>query len=129
MSEKFTVEILSPDRSIFKSEAKEVTIPSFEGQLGILKDHVPLITFLRPGIVIIKENKEEKFFVEEGTVEFSNNNLLILTSKATTIDSMDKISVNELLEKSQNEINKDEISDKEKYLLTHKIETLKEMIK
>ena len=129
MSEKFTVEILSPDRSIFKSEAKEVTIPSFEGQLGILKDHVPLITFLRPGIVIIKENKEEKFFVEEGTVEFSNNNLLILTSKATTIDSMDKISVNALLEKSQNEINKDEISDKEKYLLTHKIETLKEMIK
>ena len=80
MSENFTVEIISPDKSILKSEATEVTIPSYEGQMGILKDHISLITFLRPGLIIIKESTiEKKFFIEDGTVEFSNNNLLILT--------------------------------------------------
>ena len=82
MSDKFTVEIISPDQSILKSEASEVTIPSYEGQMGILKDHIPLITFLRPGLILIKNQDENKFYVEEGTVEFSNNNLLILTSTA-----------------------------------------------
>ena len=79
MSENFVVEIISPDKSILKSEATEVTIPSYEGQMGILKDHIPLITFLRPGLTTIKENSGEKFFfIEDGTVEFSNNNLLFI---------------------------------------------------
>ena len=82
MSEKFEVEIISPDKTILKSDASEVTIPSYEGQMGILKDHIPLITFLRPGIIFIKNHDEKKYYVEEGTVEFSNNNLLILTSTA-----------------------------------------------
>ena len=61
MSDKFTVEIISPDKTILKSETTEVTIPSYEGQMGILKDHIPLITFLRPGVIIIKKiEKEEK---------------------------------------------------------------------
>ena len=75
MSDKFTVEIITPDKSILKSEANEVTIPSYEGQMGILKDHIPLITFLRPGIILYKI-KRKKYYVEEGTVEFSNNNLI-----------------------------------------------------
>jgi len=82
MSDKFTVEIISPDQTILKQEANEVVIPSFEGQMGILNNHISLITFLRPGIITIKTNIEKKFYVEEGTVEFSNNNLLILTSTA-----------------------------------------------
>ena len=83
MSENFTIEIISPEKSIIKSSTTEVVIPSYEGEMGILKDHVPLITFLRPGIItIINVADKKKFFVEEGTVEFSNNNLLILTSKA-----------------------------------------------
>ena len=91
MSENFSVEIISPDKSILKSETSEVTIPSYEGQMGILKDHIPLITFLRPGLIVIKENSvEKKFFVEDGTVEFSNNNLLILTSTAKNLDNLDK---------------------------------------
>ena len=91
MSENFAVEIISPDRSILKSEASEVTIPSYEGQMGILRDHIPLITFLRPGLIVIKENSVEKrFFIEDGTVEFSNNNLLILTSTAKSLDSLEK---------------------------------------
>ena len=82
MSDKFVVEIITPNQSILKSEASEVTIPAYEGQMGILKDHIPLITFLRPGLILIKNQDENKFYVEEGTVEFSNNNLLILTSTA-----------------------------------------------
>jgi F-type H+-transporting ATPase subunit epsilon/F-type H+-transporting ATPase subunit delta len=76
MSDKFTVEIITPDKSILTSEAEEVTIPSYEGEMGILKDHIPLITFLRPGIILIKSQVEKKYYVEEGTVEFSNNNLI-----------------------------------------------------
>ena len=78
MNEKFTVEIISPDQTILKQETNEVTIPSYEGQMGILKNHIPLITFLRPGFIVIKsdkEEKEEKYYIEEGTVEFSRNNL------------------------------------------------------
>ena len=76
MSDKFTVEIISPDQTILKQETNEVIIPSFEGQMGILNNHIPLITFLRPGIITIKNEVEKKFYVEEGTVEFSNNNLI-----------------------------------------------------
>ena len=76
MSENFLVEIISPNQSVLKSEANEVTIPSYEGQMGILKDHISLITFLRPGLIVIKkENEEKKFFIEEGIVEFKENNL------------------------------------------------------
>ena len=126
MSENFTIEIISPEKSIIKSSTTEVVIPSYEGEMGILKDHVPLITFLRPGVItLINVADKKKFFVEEGTVEFSNNNLLILTSKAKELNDFNT----ELLEKSINEaekkISNGEISDKEKYLLSYKIETLK----
>jgi len=126
MSENFTVEIISPDKSILKAEANEVMIPSYEGQMGILKDHIPLITFLRPGLIIIKENSgEKKFFIEDGTVEFSNNNLLILTSTVKSLDSLDKNSIDIIIKTSEEQISKDGISDKEKYLLSYKIDTLK----
>jgi len=130
MSENFAVEIISPDKSILKSEAVEVTIPSYEGQMGILKDHIPLITFLRPGLIIIKENSGEKiFFIEDGIVEFSNNSLLILTSTAKSLDSLDKNSIDTIIKNSQEKISKGEISDKERYLLSYKIDTLREINK
>ncbi len=126
MSENFTIEIISPEKSIIKSSATEVVIPSYEGEMGILKDHVSLITFLRPGVItIFNDADKKKFFVEEGTVEFSNNNLLILTSKARGLNDFNA----ELLEKSiyeaEKKISNSEVSDKEKYLLSYKIETLK----
>ena len=130
MSENFVVEIISPDKSILKSEATEVTIPSYEGQMGILKDHIPLITFLRPGLITIKENSGEKFFfIEDGTVEFSNNNLLILTSTAKSLDSLDKKSIDTIIKDTEAKMSKDEIKDKEKYLLSYKINTLREISK
>ena len=125
MSEKFTVEIISPDKSIIKSDTTEVTIPSFEGEMGILKDHIPLITFLRPGIIEIKDQNERKYFVEDGTVEFSNNNLLILTSTAKEISNIDKNSLSSIIGKVEKKLSEDKITDKERYLLSYKLDTLK----
>ena len=125
MSEKFTVEIISPDKTIIKTETSEVQIPSYEGEMGILKDHIQLITFLRPGIIKIKNDNEKEFFVEEGTVEFSNNNLLILTSKAKDLSNVDKKSLSNLLSEAEKKITDNKLTDKEKYLLSYKIDTLK----
>jgi F-type H+-transporting ATPase subunit epsilon len=125
MSEKFSLEILSPESLIIKTDVKQVVIPSFEGEMGILKDHIPLITFLRPGLVKIFNEDEKTFFVEEGTVEFANNNLLILTSSAVELPSKNKQSLVSLLSEAEKQIISEEITDKEKYLLSYKIETLK----
>tara|TARA_B100000003_G_scaffold84074_1_gene75338 strand:- start:382 stop:771 length:390 start_codon:yes stop_codon:yes gene_type:complete len=125
VSEKFTIEIISPDRSIIKTETSEVVIPSFEGEMGILKDHIPLITFLRPGLINIKTSTDQKFFVEEGTVEFSNNNLLILTSTAKEVTKMNKKFIDTLITESEKKLDNNEITDKERYLLSYKLETLR----
>ena len=125
MSEKFTIEIISPDRLILKKDVSEVVLPSFEGEMGILKDHIPLITFLRPGLIKIIEETEKILFVEDGTVEFANNNLLILTSTAKELSDLNQNYVKKLISESEVKIKNIEITDKEKYLLSYKIETLK----
>jgi len=126
MSDKFTVEIISPDQTILKQETSEVVIPSFEGQMGILNNHIPLITFLRPGIITIKAAGEKKYYVEEGTVEFSNNNLLILTSTAKDVANLDKSQINDLIQKAEANLNA-QSTDKERYVASYKLETLKEI--
>ena len=128
MSDKFTVEIISPDKTILKSETTEVTIPSYEGQMGILKDHIPLITFLRPGVIIIKKiEKEEKIFIEEGTVEFVKNVLLILTSTARNLNDLSKNEISELIKDTNDFLQKNNINDKDKYFASHKIDCLREI--
>ena len=127
MSNKFKVEIITPDKSIFKSDAVEVVIPSYEGQMGILKDHISLITFLRPGIIIVQDKDEKKFYVEEGIVEFSNNELLILTSTIKDIKYLDKNLINNLMEQAEKKFKDENSTDKEKYILSYKIDTLKEI--
>jgi len=127
MSDKFTIEIITPDKIILKSEVTEVTIPSFEGQMGILKDHIPLITFLRPGIIIVQNQEEKKYFIEEGTVDFSDNNLLILTSTAKDLKNMEKNSINDLIDQAEKKLKDSDLSDKDKYVMSYKINTLKEI--
>tara|TARA_B100001057_G_scaffold402393_1_gene414301 strand:- start:215 stop:604 length:390 start_codon:yes stop_codon:yes gene_type:complete len=127
MSEKFKVEVITPDQTILQSDAIEVTIPSFEGQMGILKNHIPLITFLRPGIILIKNNEVTRYYVEEGIVEFSNDNLLILTSTARDLKNFDRKLVDNLLAKAQNDLSNADKTDKEKYIESYKIDTLKEL--
>ncbi len=125
MPEKFTVEIISPDGTLLKSETSEVIIPSYEGEMGILKEHIPLITFLRPGIIKIKDDKEKNFFVEEGTVEFANNRLLILTSTAKELSDIDQSFIKNHITDAEKKMSDEKFSDKEKYLLSYKINTLK----
>ncbi len=125
MSEKFTVEIISPDNSIFKTEVSEVTIPSYEGEMGILKDHISLITFLRPGLIKIQADPKITYFVEEGTVEFSNNNLLILTSTAKKLSDLNAEFVSKEISDAKQKITSENLNDKERYFLSYKIDTLK----
>ena len=127
MSDKFTIEIITPEKTILKSEATEVTIPSFEGQMGILKDHIPLITFLRPGLILVQNQEKKKYFVEEGTVEFSDNNLLILTSTAKDLKNIEKNSINDLIDQAEKKLKDSTLSDKDKYVISYKIDTLKEI--
>ena len=127
MSDKFSIEIISPEKTILKSETREATIPSFEGQMGILKDHIPLITFLRPGIILIKDQEEKKYYVEEGIVEFSNNKLLILTSTANNLKNFEKEIIDRLINDAEKKLKVNNITDKEKYIVSYKIDTLREI--
>ena len=125
MSEKFILEIISPDRQVIKIETSEVIIPAYEGEIGILKDHIPLITFLRPGLIQIQGKSDKKYFVEDGTVEFANNNLLILTSTAKEIQELDKNLIDSIISSAENKLADANVTDKEKYLESYKIDTLK----
>ena len=127
MSEKFSVEIISPDKSIIKTNTFEVVIPSYEGEMGILKDHIPLITFLRPGFIRIKDETDKEFIVEDGTVEFANNELLILTSTAKNLSEMKKSLIESIIHETEKKIKGNKTTDKEKYLLSYKIDSLKKI--
>ena len=125
MNEKFKVEVIAPDETILKTDAIEVVIPSYEGEIGILKDHISIITFLRPGLIKIKNDSEKTYFVEEGTVEFNNNNLLILTSTAKELGSINQKDKDFLINDAERIVNDLKSTDKEKYISSYKIETLK----
>jgi ATP synthase F1 epsilon subunit len=128
MSNTFNLEIISPDQILLKSEVKEVIIPAFEGYITLLKDHVSLITFLRPGFISVEmDNSNEKFFVEDGTVEFFDNKLLILSSSSYILKKMSKEKVSEMIEETKVHLNNNELNDKEKYILNYKISSLQEI--
>ena len=128
MSEKFNLDIISPDKTLISSEVNQVTIPAFEGMMTILKNHISLVTFLRPGIIKVEtENGTENFFTEEGTVEFSNNTLLILSSTAKNLNFFSNDEKTKLLEDFNKQNQVENLTDKEKYILSYKIEVLKEI--
>jgi len=128
MSENFNLEIISPDQTLINTEVKQVTIPAYEGLMTILKDHISLITFLRPGFIEAEiENKVERFYVEEGTVEFFNNKLLILTSSTIKLDKLTKENIVKIMDESKIILQNTEIKDKEKYIINHKLETLQQI--
>ncbi len=127
MSEEFKIEIVNPEKSfLIKEDVMEAIIPAFEGEMGILKDHISIISFLKPGIIkIVTKSGDENYFVEDGIVEFKNNNLSILTSSIFNLSEMNKSKKEELLKKSEEEANNPEISDQSKFLVDQKIEVLK----
>jgi len=127
MSENFNIQIISPDKTILNLETEEVIIPSYEGQMTILKDHIPIITFLRPGFIEIKsKGQKKKFFIEEGTVEFLGNNLLILSSTIKSLSDISQSEKQNMIQASEKKL-LENISDKEKYEIAHKIDSLKEI--
>ncbi len=128
MSETFKFDLITPERSILSTETTEVIIPAFEGQMTVLKDHIPIITFLKPGIITFLESSNSKnYLIDDGTVEFKNNYLLILTENVIDLEKFDKSSAPNIINKLESEILQNQISDKEKFLISSKIETLKEI--
>jgi F-type H+-transporting ATPase subunit epsilon len=127
MSEEFKVEIVNPEKSfLVKDDVSEVVVPAFEGEMGILKDHISIISFLKPGIIrILSKSGDENYYVEDGIVEFKNNNLSILTSTIFNLADMDKSKQQDLLKQAEEEANKTDINDQSKYLADQKVEVLK----
>ena len=124
MEKNFNLEIISPEKIILSAKVNSVIIPSFEGEMTILVEHIPLITFLRPGIVRIEGSKESKYFVEEGTVEFSNNTLIILSSTIIPLENIKSENKSKMIEETKALLAKENLSDKAKYIVSHKIDTL-----
>ena len=125
MSKQFKLEIISPEKIIYSSEPTEVVIPSYEGYMTILYDHSALITFLRPGVIEVKGNETKKYFIEEGTVEFSDNKMLILTNTTIDIKELNKEKIDKMIELSQKTLREDNLNDKKKFILSHKVEVLR----
>jgi len=129
MSEDFKIEIVNPEKSyLVKEDVLEVVVPAFEGEMGILKDHISIISFLKPGIIkILSKSGDENYYVEDGIVEFKNNNLSILTSSIFNVSDLDKSKQQDLLKLAEEEAGKPDISDQSKYLVDQKIEVLRSL--
>ena len=127
MSEEFKIEIVNPEKSfLVKDDVSEVVVPAFEGEMGILKDHISIISFLKPGIIkIFSKSGNENYYVEDGIVEFKNNNLSILTSYIFNVANLDKSKKENLLKKAEEEAGKTDISDQSKYLADQKVQVLR----
>ena len=129
MNEEFKIEIVNPEKSfLVKEDVSEVVVPAFEGEMGILKDHISIISFLKPGIIkILSKSGDENYYVEDGIVEFKNNNLSILTSSIFNLTDLDKSKQQDLLKLAEEEAGKPDITDQSKYLVDQKIEILRSL--
>ena len=129
MSEEFKVEIVNPEKSFLSEEnVTEVVIPAFEGEMGILKDHISIISFLKPGIIkVYSKSEENKYFVEDGIVEFKDNNLSILTSSIYNMSDLDRNKIDQIVKEAEKESSTDNIDDQKRYLIDQKIEVLKNL--
>jgi F-type H+-transporting ATPase subunit epsilon/F-type H+-transporting ATPase subunit delta len=129
MSDEFKIEVVNPEKSFLsKEDVTEVVVPAFEGEMGILKNHISIISFLKPGIIkIFSKSGEENYYVEDGIVEFKDNNLSVLTSSIFNIQDVDKTKIRDLLKLAEEESSKSDINDQSKYLVEQKIEVLKSL--
>ena len=129
MSDEFKIEIVNPEKYfLVKEDVLEVVVPAFEGEMGILKNHIPIISFLKPGIIkILSKSVNENYYVEDGIVEFKNDNLTVLTSSIFNLNNIDKSKIQNLLKLAEEESNKSDINDQSKYLIDQKIEVLRSL--
>ena len=129
MEDNFKLEIISPEKIIFSDEAKMVTLPSYEGDMSVLKHHIPIITFLRPGIIKVqkKEGNFEEFFAQDGTVEYFNDNLVVLSASAINTKDLSKEFLHNLNDDTKNKLAEKDIEDHERYILNHKLDVIKDI--
>ena len=129
MSEGFKIEIVNPEKSfLVKEDVLEVAVPAFEGEMGILKDHISIISFLKPGLIkVFSKSGQENYYVEDGIVEFKNNNLSVLTSSIFNVKDINKEKIEELLNQADEHLKNTEITDQNKYLVDQKIDVLKSL--
>ena len=129
MSEQFNLEIVSPEKSFLKKDnVTEVVVPAFEGEMGILKDHISIISFLKPGIIKISSgNEENSFYVDDGIVEFKNNNLSILTSNIFDIKNSDKSKIQDMIKEAEKDLSSDKLDDQKRFIISQRVEVLKSL--
>ena len=129
MSEQFNLEIVSPEKSFLKKDnVTEVVVPAFEGEMGILKDHISIISFLKPGIIKISSgNEENSFYVDDGIVEFKNNTLSILTSNIFDIKNSDKSKIQDMIKEAEKDLSSDKLDDQKRFIISQKVEVLKSL--
>jgi len=129
MVDNFKLEIISPEKIIFSDYVEMVTLPSYEGDMSILKHHISIITFLRPGVIKVKKNKEsfEEFFIEDGTIEYFKDNLVVLSTSAINIKDLSKDYLENLNKNTQARLSEKDITDHDRYVLSHKLDAIKEI--
>ena len=129
MEDNFKLEIISPEKIFFSDDVKMVTLPSYEGDMSILKNHISIITFLRPGIIKVQKNDGsfEEFFVQDGTVEYLHDNLVVLSASAINVKDLSKEFLDNLNKDIREKLTQKDISDHERYILNHKLDVLKEI--
>jgi len=126
----FKIEIISPEKIFFSKEnVKEVVLPAYEGEMGVLKDHISIISFLKPGIIKVynSDNKADNFYIEDGIIEFNDNYLTVLTSKISDIKNLEKLEINKMIRDSEKELNNENIEDGTRYLINQKLDTLRSL--
>ena len=129
MEENFKLEIISPEKILYSKDARMVTLPSYEGDMSILKNHISIITFLRPGIISVqnKEGDFEKFFIQDGTVEYFDDNLVVLSASAINIKDLSKEFLENLNDDTKNKLAEKDIEDHDRYILNHKLDVIKDI--
>tara|TARA_B100000214_G_scaffold319965_1_gene254916 strand:+ start:114 stop:506 length:393 start_codon:yes stop_codon:yes gene_type:complete len=129
MSEHFNLEIVNPEKSFLKKDnVAEVIVPGFEGEMGILKDHISIISFLKPGIIkVITGNQEDSFYVDDGIVEFKDNTLSILTSNIFDIKNSDKSKIEDMIKEAESHLRDEKIDDQKRFIISQKVEVLKSL--
>ena len=129
MENSFQLELIKPEKIIFSDKVIMTTLPSYEGDMSILKSHIPIITFLRPGIIEVKKNEKnnETFFVQDGTVEYFDNNLVVLSSSITNVKDLSRKYLDDLNKETTNQLSQSDITDHDRYILNHKLDTIKDI--
>ncbi len=129
MEDNFKLEIISPEKIIFSDSVKMVKVPSYEGDMSILKNHISIITFLRPGLINIEKKDAgfEEFFVQDGTVEYFNDNLVVLSASSINIKNLSKEFMDNLKMDAQDKLTDKNITDHDRYILNHKLDVLNEI--